>query len=508
MDDPELSVKDDFPKWREDDPATRRISLELDVELDSSRDAGFYEFVVAQLAVAAPTDPMRLAIAASFRHDKPEPEVLVELDGQEYQGLKAQEVLRKLQSSTAVLFHNSTETEAGLIYGSGARAAGYVREISGQHETLVADLKKKVDKGLEKISKSQQTELESLLGRLQTKYKVGLSMPKFDFGYMPFSITLGDRKIEVPLDDWGSGTRNRTLVLLTLFQANQIGTSEASAAKVTPVIIVEEPESFLHPAAQAEFGRVLRDLADEFQVQVIVTTHSPHLLNLQDPSANILLRRCSKYGKLRETQRVDTSGDNWMAPFGQALGLDAAEFAPWKDMMFTNADAILLVEGDIDKQYFEMLRDPSHGPRQLVADCDIVAYGGTGSISNTVLLKFIQDRFARFFVTFDLDAADGLERTMRSLQLEKGKHYLPVGVNAPGKKCIEGLLPTSVQQAVYSSNPDLVQALQSGDSQERKSASNRLKSLLLEEFKAQATPGPQFYSGLYPLVNDINKAFA
>ena len=105
-------------------------------------------------------------------------------------------------------------------------------------------------------------------------------MPAFDFTYLPFSITLGDRRMEVPLDDWGSGTRNRTLVLLALFRARQIADSEASAGKITPVLIIEEPESFLHPSAQAEFGRVLQDLAEEFGVQVLVTTHSPYLLNL------------------------------------------------------------------------------------------------------------------------------------------------------------------------------------------------------------------------------------
>ncbi len=197
-----------------------------------------------------------------------------------------------------------------------------------------------------------------------------------------------------------------------------------------------------------------------------------------------------------------------MAPFGQALGLDAKEFAPWKQMMFAELDAILLVEGDTDKAYFELLRDPAHGENQLVADCEIVPYGGVGSISNTVLLKFIQDRFVRFFVTYDLDAADGLARTMSSLQLEKGKHHLPIGIDAPGKNCIEGLLPAVVQQAVYSANPDLVQALQSAKGDERKSASNKLKTLLLEEFTQQATPGEEYFGLFYPLVKDINDAFA
>ncbi|MCB2037157.1 MAG: AAA family ATPase [Ottowia sp.] len=90
------------------------------------------------------------------------------------------------------------------------------------------------------------------------------------------------------MDNWGSGTQNRTLILHRLFRAKQLSETEASASKLTPLIVIEEPESFLHPYAQAEFGRVLQDLAGEFGVQVIVTTHSPYLLSLTvDSSAQL-----------------------------------------------------------------------------------------------------------------------------------------------------------------------------------------------------------------------------
>lgn len=343
----EVSLKDDFPKWKDTDAAKRAISFEVRIELDKSRDVGFYQFVAKQLSIVKPGDPLRLSIGVSYGAERAEPNVVVKVATTEYTDLNAQEVLKKLQSSRSIVFHNSTETDTRYFY-PGRSVAGHIREITGQHEPLVSAMKKTVNKGLAKISKSQQAELEGLLGRLHTKYRVGLSMPAFDFGYLPFSITLGDKKFEVPLDDWGSGTRNRTLVLLALFRARHIGDSEPSASKITPVIVVEEPESFLHPSAQAEFGRVLQDLAEEFQVQVIVTTHSPYLLNLKEPASNVLLRRRSAYRQLRETERVDTSGDNWMAPFGQALGLDAQEFEPWKGMLLAASDAILLVEGETD----------------------------------------------------------------------------------------------------------------------------------------------------------------
>jgi putative ATP-dependent endonuclease of OLD family len=504
-DEEELSIKDEFPKWKDTEPDKREISFEAAIELDATRDIGFHQFVTKQLSLPVTNEPIRLSIAVTYRPDKPEPTVVVKALDRQYDDLNAQEVLKKLQASRSIIFHNSTEIATRYVY-PGTSVAGHIREITGQHHTLVESMKKTVTRGLAKISKSQQAEFESLLGRLQTKYRVGLSMPSFDFTYMPFSITLGDRKFEVPLDDWGSGTKNRTLVLLALFRAKQIGMAEPSASKITPVIIVEEPESFLHPSAQAEFGRVLQDLSEEFQVQVIVTTHSPYLLNLKDPASNILLRRRTAYRQLRETERVETGGENWMAPFGHALGLQADEFKPWKAMLLTGADAILLVEGDTDKEYFEMLRAPEHGSNRLQFQGEIVSYEGTGSLSNTVLLRFVKNRYPKFFVTFDLDAAERIEKHLKGLQLERGTHYIPVGQNAAGRRNIEGLLPDSVTTAVYGGNTDLVQAATSGTKEEQESAKRRLKKALLEEFKAKAKPGEEFFGKFYALARVINRA--
>ena len=506
-DEDELSIKDDFPKWNDTDPLKREISFELQMSFDKERDVGFYQFITKQLSIKDARQSLDLCLGVKYRADKAEPSVDVAACGKKDSGLSAQQVLKKLQSSNSILFHNSTQVARAHLLG-GRSVAGSVREISGQYEAMVTAMKKTVNRNLAKISKAQQAEFEALLGRLQTKYRVGLSMPAFDFSYLPFSITLGDRKVEVPLDDWGSGTRNRTLILLTLFRARQIGGSEPSAAKITPVIIVEEPESFLHPSAQAEFGRILQDLAEEFEVQVIITTHSPYLLSPRAPESNILLRRRTAYRQLRETERVETTGESWMVPFGEALGLNASEFKPWRNLLSAGSEAILLVEGETDREYFTMLRDPAHGPNKLTFSGDIVSYEGTGSLSNTVLLRFVKNRYRKLFVTFDLDAAAQVEKTLQSLQLVKGKQYAPVGHNAPGKKNIEGLLPESIRTAVYGANPDLVQAATAGTKEEQGDAKKKLKWALLSEFKRAASPGDEHFGRFYSLAKMINRALS
>jgi hypothetical protein len=190
------------------------------------------------------------------------------------------------------------------------------------------------------------------------------------------------------------------------------------------------------------------------------------------------------------------------------LGLEAEEFRPWKDMMLGSSDTILLVEGETDKRYFEMLRAPEHGSNRLLLQGDIVPYEGTGSLCNTVLLRFIKNRHRRFFVTFDLDAADRVEKSLKGLQLERSKHYLPIGHNAAGKRNIEGLLPEFVTKAVYEANAGLVQAATAGTKDEQDSAKRRLKILLFEEFKKQATAGPEFFASFYALTKIINKAIS
>jgi len=502
--DEELSFKDDFPKWKDTPLTERQIAFEVALRVDSRRDAGLYQFLTKQLSLDDPASPVDVNLTVTHTAERPEPDVTVSCAGRDYTGLEAEEVLKRLQSSRSILFHNSTQIDPYFPFRS--QFGGIVRTESPEHQQLVASMKKTVNRGLKKIARRHQKEIEDLLGKLETKYRVGLSMPAFDFTSIPFSVTLGQKRFEVPLEDWGSGTKNRTLILMTLFRAKQLGDAKASAGKLIPVIVVEEPESFLHPAAQAEFGHVLQDLAEEFDVQVIVTTHSPYMLNMERPEANILLERRTRYRQLQETRRVDVSGDNWMEPFGLALGLESEELRPWKNLLLSGAEAVLLVEGETDKAYFEMLRDAGHGNNRLDFSGEVVSYDGTGSLRNTVLLRFIKNRYRRLFVTYDLDAHDSVVPSLTALGLERNKQFAPVGLNAPGKRSIEGLLPEAVTSAVYAANAELVQVATQGSKKEQQAARGELKKLLLAEFKQKASPGAEYYGHFYPLVRKINKA--
>ncbi|MDH4319191.1 MAG: ATP-binding protein [Desulfobulbaceae bacterium] len=501
----EIKYKDDFTKWVSNSENNKNITFEIQIEVDRFKDEALFQFILTHLKITESHNNLVIDIAANYFSDKSSAEVSTTILGNTYAGLEAQEVLKRLQSSNSIFFHNSTEPDHMTAYED---FSGLLKEFSPEYRTVTDDIAKSANQKLNRLAKGPQKEISELLGRLNEKYKVGITLPRFNLDYWPVNITLGDKKIDVPLREWGSGTKNRTLILLTLFKARQISHAETSTEKITPIIVIEEPESFLHPSAQAEFGQILQDLAEEFQVQVIVTTHSPYLLSHDNPLANILLDRKLVSNQVRETVVIETEGERWMEPFGLALGVTSSDLQPWKQLFFSNSDCILLVEGETDKEYFELLRDPCHGDKGLCFEGEIFPYGGSGNLKNNVLIRFIRDRYKKIFITYDLDVEGSVEKTFQALSMEKHKDYMAIGLNRPAKKNIEGLLPNTVISKVYADNPTLVQEAAHGDREESKSAKNQLKKLYLEEFKRQSSPGEEFYGGFYKMTPTINKAFS
>ncbi|HKV81875.1 MAG TPA: AAA family ATPase, partial [Candidatus Sulfotelmatobacter sp.] len=260
-----------------------------------------------------------MVVHSSYTAESPEGVTYLHVSGQRVENLESQNVIQKLQSSAAVLFHNSTDNRFPFYVEGRQR---FLSELSVGDNDRLDEAKNKLNNTVNRIAKRHQEEVGELLGRLKEKYTVGFTFPKIDPSQIPLSVTLGDARMSVPLENWGSGTQNRTQILLNLFKARQVSQAETSASKITPILVIEEPEAFLHPSAQAEFGNVLQDLSEEFKVQVIVTTHSPYMLSQAAPSSNLLLERRFERQKMRETQCIDTSGDKWMEPFGIALGID------------------------------------------------------------------------------------------------------------------------------------------------------------------------------------------
>ncbi|MEZ7526180.1 ATP-dependent nuclease [Cloacibacterium normanense] len=498
----------DYPSWKIKDKIKDSIKIVIDLELDKEDDAGVYKFINELIFKEKDKDDLQkvnLKIEAEHKADSSNTITNIFFSGvkidDEY---KREELLNRIRSSESVIFHNSTENEP--FFFSQRRRDSLSSYLTAEDLESITNKKNVLETTLKKSLRKHQAEFSSLLGRLTEKYDVSLGIPNLNIDKESIEISLKEKGIEVSLEDWGSGTKNSTLILLNLMNAKRIQESTNISKRLTPIVIIEEPESFLHPSAQAEFGRILQDLAREFKIQIIVATHSPYLLSHKEPKANLLLER-DLASKNKGSKLVDTAGEKWYEPFALSLGVSGEDFGPLKSTIFSDKSDIILVEGSSDKTYFELLKQDKHGKNKLNFEGEIFPYGGAGNLKNNILLKFIKERFKRFIVTIDLDKISEIRTNFASLGLTENKEYLVIGKNQTGKKCIEGLLPDEIFGNIYTENIVLVRGSME-NSNEGKDARNKLKAKILEKFiEEDKKNNNEIYKDFFPLVHKLNKIF-
>lgn len=503
-----INYNSDYPYWKNKEKTKESIKIDIILELNKDNDAGLYKFIremVFKEDETPETEKEELVIKATNLPEKNSTNIEMFFSGHKIEDeYKRDELLNRIRSSESVLFHNSTENEP--FFFAQRRRDSLSSYLNNDDLELITKKKKTLESAVKKSLKKHQTEFGSLLGRLTEKYDVSLGIPSLNIDRESIDISLKEKGIEVSLEDWGSGTKNRTLILLNLMNAKRIQESTNLNKRLTPIVIIEEPESFLHPSAQAEFGRILQDIALEFKIQILVATHSPYLLSHKEPKANLLLERdLSK--KEKGSKLIDTEGEKWYEPFALSLGISGEDFGPLKSTIFSGKSDIILVEGTSDKEYFELLKKPKHGTKKLNFNGEIFPYGGAGNIKNNILLRFIKERFKRFIVTVDLDKYSDTKKTFQSLGLTENKEFIVIGKNATGKKCIEGLVPSALLSKVYAENVELVQQSME-NSEDGKMARSKIKSKVLEAFKEEESNGnTEIFTDFYPIVSKMNKIF-
>ena len=477
----DLDYTADRTQWvTNDDP----ITIEWTLLLSSSDDPALIAFI--ETFSGQEIDDTEVEIVIRVVEEESVSQTRVSVNGDTLEDRASREIVKSLRRSNCLFLHNSARQRNEVIYaGAGRRQSLYEVYLSEEDQKMLRDAAKSVQRKTRQLVKDHRNVLSGLLGKLNEKYDVEFT-PFEGYGVdeMPLVVNLKDKRVEVPLHDWGSGTQNRTYILMSLLQAKRIKDLQGSEEKITPIVVVEEPESFLHPAAQSEFGGLLRELAEELGIQIIVSTHSPFMLNRVSPSSNILLRRRLRRGQLQEAEIVNTSGENWMDPFSEHLGIVSPEFNYWRSLFAPRDARVLLVEGKIDCAYFCYVRKLLGEKSGLAEDVEIVAYGGKDALKNTVLVGFVLRNFDRVFVTFDLDAEREVSKSLEAFGLKKKRDYLAIGKNASGKNSIEGLLPERVTAAVFGKETDLVMQLSSQVSVERREAKSQLKARLLREFES------------------------
>lgn len=113
--------------------------------------------------------------------------------------------------------------------------------------------------------------------------------------------------------------------------------------KPSPIFLIGELESFLHPFAQKQLAEVLNKLVDQYQI--VTTTHSPFI---------VMPQAVSGYRRVRK----DGSGSKSIMPKFEEIDVDLVKrhLERRGNLEGLFADRIILIEGDHDENFFEKLR--------------------------------------------------------------------------------------------------------------------------------------------------------
>jgi putative ATP-dependent endonuclease of the OLD family len=476
----QISFEKDHTQWL----SPEHMLIGVCVEFDRQDDSETFFFLDKFAPTPAVGSSVTLKVIQKFEPSK-NPVSSSFIDSVELDAKTTSEVIKKLRTSANLVIHNSTNAGWRRYYFDESLVELDEIQLDEKDKVALKDAERKLHTRISQAAKKQTEHLSLLLRKLNDEYNINLTtLDVSRRSAFPLSVILQDKQVQVPLHEWGSGTRNRTEILMSLMQAARTKAAASEEDRTTPIVILEEPESFLHPHAQAEFGKILSSLADELGIQVIATTHSPYMLNQRMPGSNVLLRRKSDKKRALDTEIVNTSGDSWMVPFSEILGIVPPEFESWKSVIGLQSDCAILVEGVIDQEYFHFFRERYPKLYGIPANVEIEAYGGVDALRNVAMLRFVRRKFKKMYITFDLDAKAAVLRSLESIGLVEKLDFVPVGRAASGAECIEGLLPNSVMQSVYGREIALVQQLNSAKPDERKSAKNSLKAKLLEELKS------------------------
>ena len=490
--------KEEMTSWKTETKEDIKITALF--EISSATDTEIYKYITDFIIKDIPDPIMDIVNLKLHYIKKASNELLYKVfinDWELNDDYKKKELLKRLQSAECITFHNSTMNMYGPFEDSMDRMSDFINQsdsdrISKKKEELLNIIRRSL--------KNHQQKLTGWLGKLEEKYEVSLSVQGLNFEREPIDISLKEKGGDVILDNWGSGTRNRTLIFLKLFNAVKRAQNDSDTDRIKPIVIIEEPESFLHPQAQAEFGRVLQDFADELKIQIIVTTHSPYFLSIKSPSNNMLLERIRNKNNPC-TSLVNPNSDEWWKPFIDALGIKSDDFGPMKEVIFNGNENILIVEGATDKGYLEFLQSKIHGENSLRTDIEIVPVNGVDALKNTVWVTFIKKKFKNVCIMIDRDRSTDFIKSLESAGFKKGSNLFIVGTQ--DSPYIEGYVPSEIFSQVSSENPNITRKLI--NPKEAKEGRNELKCKLLEKIIANNTTVG--LENFYKLSKEINNAY-
>lgn len=196
----------------------------------------------------------------------------------------------------------------------------------------IEELQKPIVDSLEaKLTSSLRTFLPDIAS---VKLQDGIDIIDTQIRYAPsrmrgIPLNIDDGSL-TPIESKGDGIKS--LVAIGLIESMSFDDRQDKSL----ILYIEEPEAHLHPDAVHSLRNVLLEIAEKKGVQVIISTHSPILVDRKDVSNNVVVSSGHRVCSCKSIEDVR-----------DVLGVRLTDNL--------SASKVVLVEGESDKRYIEAI---------------------------------------------------------------------------------------------------------------------------------------------------------
>ncbi|MBF4619547.1 AAA family ATPase [Clavibacter sp. VKM Ac-2542] len=179
--------------------------------------------------------------------------------------------------------------------------------------------------------------LDRLSGRLVLRAgEVVGDAPPIDAITKDYTEALGRLK---PISSQGDGFASTLGLLIPLI------------ASTYPIVLVDEPEAFLHPPQAYKLGQVLARITAQRSSQLLMATHDRHMVSgvLSDQSASVSVLRLERQGSVAMVHQLE---DTALDTFWSSAAL---RYSNVLDGLFH--DAVVIAEHDRDCRFYSAILD-------------------------------------------------------------------------------------------------------------------------------------------------------
>lgn len=226
-------------------------------------------------------------------------------------------------------------------------------------EIIVAFLAKKQRNTISPKLKVVGTQVRKTLGEIEKKVKANYLLEKgLDFALAyddseenthnfmsDFRLRIIEKGIEFRPEECGTGVQSLLIIGLYKYLSD--------LTHKNYLIGIEEPEANLHPQSQRHLIRRLKELVDKKDISVVMTTHSPSIVDSLDHTEIALCRKTYNQNNRCLTSIHQLQDNYWAVNKLQKHKYDT--FFKYLNSEFFFADKVIICEGRSDERVIQMI---------------------------------------------------------------------------------------------------------------------------------------------------------